>query len=141
MAMAESSMDPDAVARDGGKGLMQFMDLTARDQHVADPMDPEEAIRGCASYMSQLYWRVRGVILDQGVGDVLLWRLAAVSWNCGYGYVRTALKKMQFDGKPMNWETFVQYLPDAEYNGKRAETKICLPHGLKVVPDASVLEE
>jgi len=135
LAMAESSLNPDAVSRVGAQGLGQFMKATAIWMGVKDPFDPEESIQGMAAYLSQLFWNANAMV--QGEDDLteeFLWRVAAASYNCGWGYAREALHQMQRDNKPMTWTIFSLYLPNVRYKGRSPKAQESLAHAEKVVP-------
>lgn len=73
---AESSGNPRAVSRAGAKGLMQFIDSTARRYGIQDPFDPEQSIRGAVGYLGDLLQRYNG--------DAAL---AVAAYNAGEGRV------------------------------------------------------
>ena len=52
--VAESSAKHDAVSHANAKGLMQLMDLTAKELGVRNPFDPAENIEGGAKYIARL---------------------------------------------------------------------------------------
>lgn len=54
---AESSFDPNARSRAGAMGLTQLMPDTARSLGVSNPFDPEQNLKGGATYLSQLLKR------------------------------------------------------------------------------------
>jgi hypothetical protein len=56
---AESSGNAHAVSRTGARGLMQLMPGTAREMGVADAFQPDQNIRGGASYFDSLLTRYR----------------------------------------------------------------------------------
>ena len=52
--MVESRYNPNAVSRQGAKGLMQLMPKTARALGVEDVFDPEHNVNGGVKYLKQL---------------------------------------------------------------------------------------
>jgi soluble lytic murein transglycosylase-like protein len=68
---AESDFDPQAVSRDGARGLMQLMPATALEVECLDAFDPQDNIRGGVRYLRKL--------LDL-FGDV---GLALAAYNAG----------------------------------------------------------
>jgi hypothetical protein len=69
---AESAYQSDAVSRKGAVGLMQLMPATAERFGVRDRRDPQQNIRGGATYLRQL--------LDMFDNDL---RLALAAYNAG----------------------------------------------------------
>lgn len=74
---AESAYQPDAVSPKGAQGLMQLMPATQKELLVDNPFDPQQNIRGGATYLAQL--------LDQFQGDV---DLVTAAYNAGPGAVQ-----------------------------------------------------
>jgi soluble lytic murein transglycosylase-like protein len=74
---AESAYQPDAVSPKGAQGLMQLMPATQKELRVDNPFDPEQNIRGGATYLAQL--------LDEFHGDV---EMATAAYNAGPGAVQ-----------------------------------------------------
>ena len=68
----ESGYDSRAVSPKGAQGLMQLMPATAQRFGVQDPFDPEQNVRGGATFLRSL--------LDTFAGDA---RLALAAYNAG----------------------------------------------------------
>jgi soluble lytic murein transglycosylase-like protein len=68
----ESAFDPRAVSRAGAQGLMQLLPATARRYGVGNPFDPEQNVRGGATYLSYLLKRYNNNI-----------ELALAAYNAG----------------------------------------------------------
>lgn len=81
----ESRFRPRAVARDGGKGLMQLMPATMREMDCSQPFNPEENIRAGVEYLA----KQRAKLPDSIQGDDRIC-FALASYNCGYGHVLDA---------------------------------------------------
>lgn len=71
----ESAFDPQAVSRRGAQGLMQLHPRTARRLGVADPLDPEQNVRGGTRYLRELLLRFDDL------------ELALAAYNAGEGAV------------------------------------------------------
>lgn len=67
----ESRFSPKAVSPKGAQGIAQFMPGTAADRGLADPFDPDSAIRAAAELLAEL----RGTFGNLG--------LAAAAYNAG----------------------------------------------------------
>lgn len=72
----ESGMNPNAVSSKGAQGVAQFMPGTAKDRGV-QPFNPDSAIPGAASYLSDLSKQFNGN-----------WGLALAAYNWGPGNVQ-----------------------------------------------------
>ena len=68
---AESAFDPAAISHKGAQGLMQLMPITAAELGVADPLRPDENVRGGVRYLRHLIDRY---------GDL---SLALAAYNAG----------------------------------------------------------
>ena len=74
--MAESGYNPQAISKQGAKGLMQLMPKTAEALGVEDAFDPEHNVNGGVKYLKQL--------LDE-FNDL---KLALAAYNAGSSKVR-----------------------------------------------------
>ncbi|WP_227665222.1 transglycosylase SLT domain-containing protein [Magnetococcus marinus] len=75
LVMTESAYDPNTVSKTGAVGLMQLMPLTAKDMGVTDSFDPEQNLRGGATYLKMLINRFDSLVL------------ALAAYNAGPGNV------------------------------------------------------
>jgi soluble lytic murein transglycosylase-like protein len=76
--MAESGYNPQAVSKDGARGLMQLMPGTADSLGVQDIFDPEENVSGGVKYLKNL--------LNEFGGEI---KLALAAYNAGSRKVKT----------------------------------------------------
>jgi soluble lytic murein transglycosylase-like protein len=74
---AESAFKPGARSKKGALGLMQLMPDTATDMGVANPLSPEDNIRGGVRYLAWL--------LEENGGNTML---ATAAYNAGPGAVK-----------------------------------------------------
>jgi soluble lytic murein transglycosylase-like protein len=74
---AESAFRPGARSEKGALGLMQLMPDTAKDMGVANPLVPEDNIRGGVRYLAWL--------LEENSGNTML---ATAAYNAGPGAVK-----------------------------------------------------
>ena len=90
MAQIESNMNPTAVSPRGAKGLMQFMDPTAKELGI-DPLDPAQSVSGAGRYLRMLLDRYDGSMPKA---------LAAYNWGLGnvdrYGMERLPNETTQY---------------------------------------------
>jgi soluble lytic murein transglycosylase-like protein len=75
--MAESAYNPEAVSKQGAKGLMQLMPGTARALGVKNAFDPSHNINGGAKYLRQLL-----NTFDENI------KLALAAYNAGISKVK-----------------------------------------------------
>jgi soluble lytic murein transglycosylase-like protein len=67
MAALESGGNPNAVSPRGAKGVMQFMDGTAKAYGITDPFDPDQSIEGGAKYIGDLMRQYKN--MDEALAD------------------------------------------------------------------------
>lgn len=79
----ESTGNPNATSPVGAQGLTQLMPKTAEIYGVKDRLNPQENLRGGASYLADLYSQF---------GD---WGLALAAYNAGPARVRSRLQSGQ----------------------------------------------
>jgi len=120
----ESQFDPQAVAPDGGQGLMQLMPATAKQLKCDNPFNPDSNIRTGAGYMAKLRNNFSREV--QPI-DQLCFALA--SYNGGYGHVLDArMLAVELGLDPNVWrnnvEVAMQKLSTEEY-ASRARYGFC----------------
>ena len=148
-ARVESSFDPDAEnPSTHASGLMQFMGPAAKDVGLKDPRDPEEAIEAAAKYDVWLYGNVLRYLHDHpSVTQTDLWRFAVCSYNCGWGYVREALRRLIHDKQEITWVSFCDMMQTVEYQApswpapRRPRVEQCLPYAESIVQSTVFLPE
>lgn len=78
VARAESNFNPNATSKAGAKGLMQFMDSTAKEFGI-NSTNPEQSIDAAGKYLSQLIKQTGSVddalrAYNWGIGNVQKWK-------------------------------------------------------------------
>jgi hypothetical protein len=81
LAMCESSLNPNAISPVGAKGLFQFMPITVRDlkerwDYTFDPLNPEQATKAAALYLTWLFDTLHDL------------EKVLAAWNWGIGNIR-----------------------------------------------------
>lgn len=89
----ESRFKPGATSWAGASGLMQVMPATARALGITNPADPQQSIRGGATYLRKLYRRFSDI---RDSIDRIKFTMAA--YNCGYEHVRDAQRLAEAEG-------------------------------------------
>jgi membrane-bound lytic murein transglycosylase MltF len=100
-----------------------------------DPFNPDESLRGGTEYMAHQLANVRLTVGSQvDVTPDNLYRFALASYNCGFGYVRAALKDLLARQQPLTWENFRASLPQATVRGLKPDHKQALGYAEKILP-------
>ncbi|WP_158589099.1 membrane-bound lytic murein transglycosylase MltF [Alginatibacterium sediminis] len=103
----ESHWKADAVSPTGVRGIMMLTNPTAKSVGVKDRTDPEQSIRGGATYLQQLIGRVPETIPE----DEKIW-FALASYNIGFGHVLDARLLTRMQGADDNsWDEVKERLP------------------------------
>jgi hypothetical protein len=105
IAYQESSGNPNAIAMDGGQGLMQFMPQTAKAYNLKDPYDPEQAIDAGAHYVSDLMGHFKN--------DPDGFNKAIAGYNAGQGAIdRRGIFNKQYVGSVLDHYQKIKMLGD-----------------------------
>jgi membrane-bound lytic murein transglycosylase D len=102
LAVVESGLKPTALSPSNALGLWQFIPSTGKlyglriDNYIDERLNIEKSTESACRYLKWLY---------NAFGD---WHLALASYNCGPGYVQSAIKKA--GGKSDFWKIY-DYLP------------------------------
>jgi membrane-bound lytic murein transglycosylase D len=105
VAIAESNFSAKAHSANRAGGVWQFMPQTAKryhlrvDKYVDERHDLIKSSRAAAKYLS---------ILHNQFGK---WYLAAIAYNCGSGYLASAIKKAKTDDLHVLLDEKKKYLP------------------------------
>lgn len=132
--LAESSGNPMAKHLSGARGLMQLMPSTAAELGVKDSWNPEENIRGGVEYLSRMKDSVASALKDVDASPDDIWRFALASYNCGFGYVRKALKTLVDTGSPVDWKHFCELLPGTSVGGKTPRASDVFRYVERILP-------
>lgn len=93
----ESKFDPGANSWVGAKGLMQVMPATAISLGIKNLSDPNESIRGGATYLNQIYGQF--IEVSDSLNRI---KLTMASYNCGLGHVLDAQRLAEKNGLDPN---------------------------------------
>ena len=105
MGYQESHLKADAVSPTGVRGLMMLTSATARSLGVTDRVDPNQSIKGGATYLRQM----KQQFSDVPNPDRIWFSLAA--YNMGPGAVKGIQKRLAAQGKdPNRWINVYDYL-------------------------------
>lgn len=138
--MAESAGDPRAVSSAGAKGLMQLMPGTAWELGVKDPFNPDENLRGGTLYLAKQIAAVKALVGPQGVSDDDAIRLGLAAYNCGYGYVRRAIRLVLDQGVlPVTWPLVLARLSDVRIGRKQPKVWMVSRYVADIHPSAPVV--
>ena len=121
--MAESSGNPSAKSQCGAQGLLQLMPVTANEMGCVDPYNPDQNLRAGTEYLARQRASVQLLLHGHTVDEQDILRLALASFNCGYGYIRVAIKMALELGQPITWGVISGHLPKAVVRGRVADLK------------------
>ncbi len=99
IAYQESHWNPQATSPTGVRGLMMLTHATAGGLGVSNRLDPEESIKGGATYLQFLMQKIPKTVPE----DERIW-FALAAYNMGYGHMldaRRLTKKQR--GDPDSW--------------------------------------
>lgn len=103
----ESLWNPKAKSPTGVRGLMMLTQNTAKHVKIKNRLDPEQSIRGGATYFKQVYNKIPDRIPEPD----RTW-LALASYNVGFGHLEDARKLAQAAGEdPDKWIDIKETLP------------------------------
>jgi soluble lytic murein transglycosylase-like protein len=131
--MAESAANPKAKSPAGAIGLFQLMPATAAELKV-DPWNPEENIKGGLEYDARQKASVQVLLHGTPVADEDVLRFALASYNCGYGYVRVAIKMALELGHSPTWPNVSACLPKAVVRGRTPDVKQVTTYVSRILP-------
>ena len=106
----ESAFNPQAFSSANAAGMWQFVPATGRDFNLKQTMFKDErrgvvaSTDAALSYLQKLY----GMFGD--------WQLALAAYNWGEGSVQRAIKKNQALGKPTDFDSLAELMPDETRN-------------------------
>jgi len=121
----ESHWKRNARSPTGVRGLMMLTLTTAKEVGIQSRLDPEQSIRGGATYLRSLYNRIPARINDP---DKLYFALAA--YNLGLGHVEDARILTQRKGfDPDLWVDVKQHLPLLKQKQHYQKTKYGFARG------------
>lgn len=108
---AESGGNPNAVSPVGAQGLLQLMPFTAKELGVTSPFDPEQNLRAGMLYLKQQYDHFPEI-----PGDLDRLMFSYASYNCGRGFLNTALQIAESDriNEHWRWSVLAWYLMHRE---------------------------
>lgn len=107
IAYQESHWNSKAASPSGVRGIMMLTRDTAKQQKIADRLDPWQSIIGGARHLLWMEKRIPARIQ----GEDLLWFTLA-SYNIGYGHLEDArVLTQRQNGNPDRWDDVKQRLP------------------------------
>lgn len=136
--MAESFGDPNAKSNAGAVGLFQLMPGTAWELKVKDRRNPDESTRAGLEYLARMR---TAVLMTLGGTDRAspedVWRMALAAYNCGFSYVRVAIRNTKAD--PISWEAFRAALSVAKVGRKVPKAWRVNDYVMQIVPPGYAL--
>jgi membrane-bound lytic murein transglycosylase D len=110
LPIIESAFNPQAYSRADAAGMWQFVPGTGRDYDLKQNMFKDERRGVLASTDAALSYLQR---LYEMFGD---WQLALAAYNWGEGNVSKAIKRNQAAGKPTDFESLAELMPQETRN-------------------------
>ncbi|MGL4446143.1 MAG: membrane-bound lytic murein transglycosylase MltF [Shewanella sp.] len=103
----ESHWNPNARSPTGVRGMMMLTEPTAKEIGITNRLDPEQSIRGGATYLRDMIKR-----LPESVPETERMWFALASYNIGYAHLEDARKLAQsMELNPNAWRDLKKVLP------------------------------
>ncbi|MFD2179458.1 membrane-bound lytic murein transglycosylase MltF [Veronia pacifica] len=107
LSYQESHWNPRAVSPTGVRGMMMLTKPTAKDVGVKNRLDPEQSIRGGATYLARMVRRIPDSVNE----NERIW-FALASYNVGFGHLMDARRLTASQGaNPDSWRDVKKRLP------------------------------
>lgn len=128
-AYQESHWDPRARSPTGVRGMMMLTIPTAEQLGISNRLDPEQSIKGGATYLSSILQSLPASIPQ----EERMW-FALATYNIGYGHIEDARILTERLGKnPSAWKDVKQVLPLLQKRKYYQQTKYGYARGNEAV--------